>query len=260
MKTRYVKIPNAIILDRDLRPSSKRVYVALLSCRRNDSTVHKTYAELASLSGCSTGTVCSALTELTQRGYVFTDRKYRPSKGLGTVVRDTNVYTLNHADCSCSYTLIPCKLLKLHITHAAFLVALYVLKLMGMGKRAWASLRKGFQKELALSRTTICAAIRQLIQCNALVRLRCLKANRSYSCSTFIMLLWGESVQTQECLSFRPETPDESMVDGGSFFEKHPIINQITGWTYYAEKIRFCYLRKIFLKQECGLVQNPRPP
>lgn len=260
MKTRYVKVSNAIILDKALRPSSKRVYIALLSCQQKDRTVHKTYAELASLSGCSAGTVRTALAELTQGGHIFTDRKYRLSEGMQAVVRDTNVYTLINTDCSSGYTLVPCKLLKLHITHAAFLVALYILKLVGMGKRAWPSLRKGFQKQLALSRTTICAAIRQLIQCNALVRLRCLKTNRCYSCSTFIMLLWGESAPAQKASSFSPETPEKPPVDCGSIFVKLPVINKITQWFHYTEKTAFNYLRKISLKQERCSAQNSRPP
>lgn len=225
MKTRFGKVVDALILDQCIRPSSKRVYLGLLRCQ-NKGSVRRTYFELSKLCGCSEGTVRKAVAELSGAGYITIEKKFWYCEEKKVLLRDTNVYHIVPHNDRDGYTLVPFKLLDLKITNSAFLVAMYLMKLIGMKKRAWPSLRKGFQKALGLSRTTICAAIQQLVSCGALLYMHCMKKNRAFSCNTYMILLWGEKQSTPVSVETeQTATPDK----GGSIFNRHPVSTKITG-------------------------------
>lgn len=259
MKTRFVKMSNALILDSSLKPSRKRVYQALLANQR-DGQVRRTYAELAACSGCSVGTVRQAVADLAAAGYIGITKTYRFSEAAEQLLKDTCIYRIHPQDFSLGFAMVPCKLLKQHITHAAYLVALYLLKLIGTGRRAWPSLRRGFEQALGLSRTTVCDAVRQLMSCKILVRLRCLTASRAYSMSSYYLTLWGEetaAVGTNDSCSAMickgcPNAGELSASSdrGGSVFDKHPLSTKIT-WSSMLRKrekgvLEFVKLNKYF--------------
>ena len=225
MKTRYGKMSDSIILDRNLRPSSKRVYLGLLRCQHS-GTVRRTYLQLAKICGCSVGTVRQGVAELASAGYITIEKKYWYCEELKELLRDTNAYHIIPQNDRDGYTLVPFKLLDLKITNAALLVALYLMKRIGMKRRAWPSLRRGFQASLGLSRTTICAAIRQLAACGALFYMQCLKTNNALSCNTYMILLWGESCSLTSSAEVAQAAPDGT---GGSVLSKHQVITKITG-------------------------------
>ncbi|HIT33127.1 MAG TPA: hypothetical protein IAC31_00680 [Candidatus Faecousia intestinigallinarum] len=239
MKTRYVKLENRAILDPSLRPSTLRVYAALRSCAR-EGRVRSTYLALSRTSRCAVGTVRRAVQLLEQQGYLATEKQYWRPDGAEEVWRDTNVYLLKPQDFSQGYTLVPCKLLALPITHAAFSVGVYLLKLAGCGQRAWPSLRRGFQRQLGLSRTTVCTALRQLTAYRAFLRLPCRKKNRACTMSSYIPLLWGEEKT--------PALP----LEGGSVFDKPPVKHKITSGFLPGWKRRFVKVfRKIGAAARC---------
>lgn len=253
MKTRYVKVCNQLILDETLKPSSKRIYIALLASQKNGH-VHRTYADLAKQSGCSARTVSQAVAELARQGYITMTAAFRFSETAQAVLRDTNQYSIVSISDDRGFTLVPCKLLKMPLTHSAFLLAVYLLKLIGSGKRAYPSLRY-CQRQLNMARATICAAIRQLASCKVLVYLRCLKSNRAYACSTYILTLWGDAVGfTAAAIPTSPApAAAASEVKGGSIFAEHPVNTKITG-ELLAEKEDLKYsIRKIFFRRTGNL-------
>lgn len=254
-KTQYICMSNRIIMDQRLKPSAVRVMSVLIRFRRPDGTASLALERIASLSSCSVRTVQSSIKSLSEAGYMAVEANYRRS-GID-VLRTTNIYHLPAQGLTEGYTQIPVKLCTAPVTHAAFRVACYLLKLIGTGKRAFPSLRKGFEKSLGLARATVIAAIRQLVSNGFFFVLACRKANRARSMNSYCVCAWGESVQ-QEAVSVSQK--------GGLIFAKPCFIPKITRVIYLRKKSDyFCY-RKMFLKQEAKLClsevdcKHPRPP
>ena len=238
-KTQYVCMSNAIILDRRLKPSAVRVMSALLRFRRSNGTASVTLERLAATANCSVHTVQSAVRSLADNSYLTVEANYR-RVGLDAL-RTTNIYHITAQDMTKGYTQIPVKLCAAPITHAAYLVGCYLFKLIGVGKRAFPSLRKGFEKSLGLARTTVIAAIRQLVSNGFFYILSCRKANRAMSMNSYCVCAWGESIVPQA--EVFPEM-------GGLIFAKPCIIPKITDRTYQRKKRIIFYIRKTILKLE----------
>ena len=188
-KNSYVAVPNTIITDPELYPSTKRVYVAMLAYKSRKGTLHKTVSQLAVRSHCSPSAVQQAIAELTSRGLVQRSRRYRYSAVLKRKIYASNTYTLAKRDLSTGYTLIPRSLLTRELTHAAFLVALYLYMTAGRKGRAYPSLQH-IADALYLAKSTVCVAIDALRLLQEFYRYHCRKENHAYSCNSYYPTGW----------------------------------------------------------------------
>lgn len=191
-KNSYIAVPNTVITDPGLYPSAKRVYVAMLACSSRKGTVRKTVAELAARSHCSPSAVQGAIAALMEQGMVQRWRRYRRSAYLQWKVYAGNEYTIAKRDLSAGYTLIPRSLLPRKLTHAAFLVALYLYMAAGRKGRAYPSLRH-IAEVLYLSKSTVCLAVSALQLRQELYRYRCRKENHAYACNSYYPTGWIRS-------------------------------------------------------------------
>lgn len=224
-KQSYVVVPNWVITDPEMYPSTKRVMVALLAYSSRHSTVRKSLDQLAVLANCSPATVQRALDELQIRGIVHRIRCFRYSAFLSRPVYAKNAYQIKKAKLSGSYTLVPRELLKANVSHATFCVALYIYMTAGRRGRSWASLRTA-AKQMDLSKATICRAMKALRLAQVLVRYFCIKANRAHSCNSYYPTAWvrlGGLKNTEE------DHLDLFSFDGGLNFVEQRVINKIAG-------------------------------
>ena len=119
-------------------------------------------------------------------------RRYRRSAYLQRKVYAGNEYTIAKRDLSAGYTLIPRSLLPRKLTHAAFLVALYLYMAAGRKGRAYPSLRH-IAEVLYLSKSTVCLAVSALQLRQELYRYRCRKENHAYACNSYYPTSWIRS-------------------------------------------------------------------
>lgn len=222
-KQDYFAMPNDIITDPVMYPSTKRVLSAMLAYCSRHSTIRKSLEELALLSGCSAATVQKALAELETRGIIRRIRCFRYSRYLSRPVYAKNAYQIKRSKLQGSYTLVPRELLTAKISHATFVVALYIYKAAGRTGRSWPSLRTA-AKRTDLSKATICRALEALRKAQIIVRYFCIMANRAHSCNSYFPTSW---VRAGHC---KPSqiTPEIFSVLGGLKFIEHPVINKIS--------------------------------
>lgn len=213
-KQSFAGMANHVITDPQLYPSTKRVFFAMLAYCSRHGTVRKSIKELAVLSHCSPSTVQQALEQLQERGFIHKIRCFRYSHALSRPVYARNAYQIKRGKLTGSYTLVPRELLKLDVTHSAFVAALYIYMKSGRQGRSYASLRTTAE-QVYLSKATICRAMEALRHAQALVRLLCIKANRAFSCNSYFPTAW---------IRF--------LVGGGLIFSKHHVKNKITGDLY----------------------------
>lgn len=220
----YVVAYNRFILDRQLYPSTKRVFTAMLKYSSRHGTVRKTVEELAALSGCSPSTVQQAIEQLQEYGYIRRIRCYRYSVFYTRPVFDSNTYYIRKKKLGDSYTLIPVELLTADISHAMFVVALYIYKTAGRVGRSWASLR-AIARWADLSKATVCRALKVLKQLQLLASLLCIKANKAHSCNSYYPTSWVRpgGVKCQKASGRK-----KVFAAGGLIFNKHQVINKIT--------------------------------
>ena len=217
-KQSFAGMANHVITDPQLYPSTKRVFFAMLAHCSRHSTVRKSVKELATLSHCSPATVQQALEQLQERGFIHKIRCFRYSQTLSRPVYARNAYQIKRSKLTGSYTLVPRELLKLDVTHSAFVAALYIYMKAGRQGRSYASLRTA-AAQVGLSKATVCRAMQVLRQVQALTRLFCVMANKAFSCNSYFPTAW-----------VRP------FVGGGLIFSKHQVSNKITGVLYSEEK------------------------
>lgn len=216
----YVRVPNWIDDDHLMYDSTKRVLAALLACAGSRMTALKSQEELAAMAGCCRNTVIKAVRELTDRGILFTTRRYRYSKRLGKTVRGKTRYHIRRCDRG-SYTLLPRELLPAGLTPAEFAMALHTYRLAGGKGRCFPSLGL-FAGQTDHARSTVCRCMKKLHLRQIISRLRCRKQNRAYACTSYYPIAW---VRKGPARSLSP--------NGGSLiFAQLPVINKITRGFY----------------------------
>ena len=226
----YFPMPNCVIVEETLYYSTKRVFSTMLAyCGRHD-TVRKSIEELAVLSGCCEATVQQALEQLEALGYIRKIHRWRYSRFFSRPVFDKNAYEINRKKLSGGFTLVPRELLRADVTHSAFVVALYVYMKSGRAGRSWASLRHT-AKQLDMSKATVCRALELLRRLQILARLRCRKANRAFACNSFYPTAWVRPGKTGT------QARKLFAVTGGLIFDKHKVINKITGVSIWRGRI-----------------------
>lgn len=225
-------VPNELIHDQGLHFTTKKVaLVLLLLAGRKSRSVCVTFAELACLAHCSPATAQQSVAELISGGYLFKSRRYRYGQDQQHLIYDANAYHWLRRQGG--YTLIRRELLDYSLTPAAFANLLYLYCCAGRKGRAWPSLRhiaglleKSGKHGMDMAKSTVCRALGLLRHLQAVIRLRCLKDDRSFASNSYLptdMVISQTPVDDQI-------THSENFLDGGSpIFSKPKIINQITG-------------------------------
>lgn len=238
----YIKLSNGIFTH-GMKASTMRILVCLLSGSRqhldpDTVTISKTASELMVRCGCSRETFYAALRELKELEIIRAEHTYRYSGIEQRVIYAKNTYTIdlakinNGAD---GYFRVPRALLGAKISHNAFMVALYLYRLVGGADRAYPSLRK-LGQYLNMAHSSVCDALKQLRKCLIFIRSHCRLWN------------WGQNQLSKcyACNSYRPtysagtlcviggikNTPTLFVGGGGPKIEQHPSKNKITGVLY----------------------------
>ena len=102
----YAVIPNQLILDSRLRPSTRRVAVTLYAYRGRDNVLCKSMKVLTKLCHCCRKTLLQALEQLEELRYLKRRHRCRWSQRLKRPIYKANRYYL-HVDLSQGYTLMP---------------------------------------------------------------------------------------------------------------------------------------------------------
>lgn len=248
----YVKIDNGIF-SLGMKASTMRVLVCLLACGRkhvdpdtgtvdpNTVTVSKTAADLMERCRCSRQTFYAALSELKDLGILQAEHTYRYSDAERRLIYAKNTYTLDLAKLKNSaegYSRVPRALLGAKITHNAFLVALYLYRLVGGSDRAYPSLRK-LGQYLCMAHSSICDAMKQIRKLYIFIRSHCRlwswlgkRLSKCYACNTYRPTY---SAGIPAIVGIK-NTPTLFVGGGGPKIIQHPVINNITGVFYSQEK------------------------
>lgn len=222
--TGYIRVPNWIDDDIQMYDSTKLVLFALLASVGSRMTVCISQDQLAALSGCCRNTVAKALRELTERGILFSTRRYYYSRCLKQVVRGKTRYYLRRCGADSSFTLVPRELLAAQMTPAEFTAALHAYRLAGRTGRCCPSLRR-FASQIDHAKSTVCRAMKKLHLRQVISKLKCLKKNNAYACNSYYPTAW-----------VRKKGAGAGSLTGGRKFEQPQVINKITEGFYFEGK------------------------
>ena len=215
----YIAIPNQLLLDPMLRPSTKRVAVALYAYRNHRSnSICRTVKALAVMAHCCRNTVLQALEELEERHFLKRKHRYGWNTELQRVVYKANRYTLS-MDMSRGYTLVSRTLLRAEITHAQFAVLLLLCAKQGQANHSYPSLRR-MAAALLLAKSTICIAIRVLVHKQHLAANHCRNHFGSYSCNSyFLIVTWDAATLPGALATAYHSGGGKSTPPGGLIFD-----------------------------------------
>ena len=208
-------VPNNLITDTALSYTTKRVaFVLLLLAGRKGRYVTASFAALARLCKCSTTTAQKAVKELCARSYLLKSNRYHFGEKQNHLIYASNRYLWLRREGG--YTLVSRDILAYDLTSAAFVTLLYLYRCAGRKGRAFPSLRRIAEVGLAMSKSTVCLALKALRLLQAVVRHKCMTRRRCHSSSSYYLTNF---VFSRNQLSY----------EGGPKNDKLISINQITG-------------------------------
>lgn len=179
-------VPNNLITDTTLSYTTKRVaFVLLLLSGRKGRYVTVSFAALAQLCKCSTTTAQKAVKELCAQGYLLKSNRYHFGEKLNHLIYASNRYFWLRREGG--YTLVSRDILAYDLTPAAFVTLLYLYRCAGRKGRAFPSLRRIAKVGLAVSKSTVCLALKALRLLQALVRHKCITQHRCHSSSSYYL-------------------------------------------------------------------------
>ena len=208
-------VPNNLITDTALSYTTKRVaFVLLLLAGRKNRYVTASFAALARLCRCSTTTAQKAVKELCAQGYLLKSNRYHYGEEQNHLIYASNRYLWLRREGG--YTLVSRDILAYDLTPATFVTLLYLYRCAGRKGRAFPSLRRIAEVGLAMSKSTVCLALKALRLMQALVRHKCMTRRRCHTSSSYYLTNF---------VFIRNQLPSE----GGPKSDKPIFINQITG-------------------------------
>ena len=179
-------VPNNLITDTALSYTTKRVaFVLLLLAGRKGRYVTVSFAALAQLCKCSATTAQKAAKELCAQGYLLKSNRYHFGEKLNHLIYASNRYLWLRREGG--YTLVSRDILAYDLTPAAFVTLLYLYRCAGRKGRAFPSLRRIAEVGLAMSKSTVCLALKALRLLQALVRHKCITQHRCNSSSSYYL-------------------------------------------------------------------------
>ena len=208
-------VPNNLITDANLSYTTKRVaFVLLLLAGRKGRYVTVSFAALARLCKYSTTTAQKAVKELCAQGYLLKSNRYHFGEKQNHLIYASNRYLWLRREGG--YTLVSRDILAYDLTPASFVTLLYLYRGAGRKGRAFPPLRRIAEVGLAMSKSTVCLALKALRLLQALVRHKCITRHRRHSSSSYYLTNF---VFSRNQLLFS---------GGGSKNDKPISINQIT--------------------------------
>ena len=216
-------VPNNLITDTALSYTTKRVaFVLLLLAGRKGRYVTASFVALARLCKCSTTTAQKAVKELCAQGYLIKSNRYHFGEKQNHLIYASNFYLWLRREGG--YTLVSRDILAYGLPPAAFVTLLYLYRCAGRKGRAFPSLRQIAEVGLAMSKSTVCLALKALRLLQALVRLKCMTRSHCYASSSYYLTNFVFS-------------RNQLLSSGGGPKNDKPIsINQIT--EYHTERKR----------------------
>ena len=201
---RKIEVPNRLIYSRELTPSAKRVALAILTYQWEKPRKHhicKKLRYIAERAGVCVTTARAALNQLECEGFLTCRHSYCYSEEVGRVVYAESTYCV-HGEKGKKYTLIPYitarKLLASSITHAQFVVYLFLASCQGaQNDHAWPALRYT-AKCTDLSKATVCRAIIILSRVQFVNRRHCWNQRGCYSKNSYYVIvnvIWSPIAQ-----------------------------------------------------------------
>ena len=123
--------------------------------------------------------------ELCAQGYLIKSNRYHFGEKQNHLIYASNRYLWLCREGG--YTLVSRDILAYDLTPAAFVTLLYLYRCAGRKGRAFPSLRRIAEVGLAMSKSTVCLALRALRRLQALVRHKCMTRRRCHaSCSYYL--------------------------------------------------------------------------
>ena len=179
-------VPNNLITDANLSYTTKRVaFVLLLLAGRKGRYVTVSFAALARLCKYSTTTAQKAVKELCAQGYLLKNNRYHFGEKQNHLIYASNRYLWLRREGG--YTLVSRDILAYDLTPASFVTLLYLYRCAGRKGRAFPSLRRIAEVGLAMSKSTVCLALKALRLLQALVRHKCITQHRCNSSSSYYL-------------------------------------------------------------------------
>ena len=208
-------VPNNLITDTNLSYTTKRVaFVLLLLAGRKGRYVTVSFAALARLCKYSTTTAQKAVKELCAQGYLLKSNRYHFGEKQNHLIYASNRYLWLRREGG--YTLVSRDILAYDLTPASFVTLLYLYRCAGRKGRAFPSLRRIAEVGLAMSKSTVCLALKALRLLQALVRHKCMTRRQCHASSSYYLTNFVFS-------------RNQLLFSGGSPKNDKPIsINQIT--------------------------------
>ena len=223
----YAVIPNQLILDSRLRPSTRRVAVTLYAYRGRDNVLCKSMKVLTKLCHCCRKTLLQALEQLEELRYLKRRHRCRWSQRLKRPIYKANRYYL-HVDLSQDYTLMPRSILRIDVTHTQFSVYLLLMARQGQSSHSYPSLRR-ISATLWIAKSTVCLAVAVLVHGQFIARNHCRTRMGCYSCNCYYLIVIQEVRQSSESLTTAYHaSANMASPGGGPIFSTVMSINNIT--------------------------------
>ncbi len=221
----YAAIPNKLIQDTSLRPSTKRVAFTLYAYRSRSNVLCRSVNALAKLCHCCRNTVIRAINELEAHHYLKRNHRHRYSTVLHRPVYKSNRYLLK-VDMSQGYTLIPRCVLRAEITHTQFSVYLLLFARQGRSSHSFPSLRR-MAEALWIAKSTACVAVAVLVSGQYIARNHCCNRFGSFSCNCYYVIV-VELTAAQPLTTAYHAAADLASPGGGPIFDTVLVTNNIT--------------------------------
>jgi DNA-binding MarR family transcriptional regulator len=196
------KMPNKLLLDKDLSFSTRILGAALYSRINRLNTCRKSLKELAALCHRSEGNVETGLKELEKHGYITRQKRSWYHYGRGRMEKARTVYTC--APITGGFTIVPRSVFQYDLTPSRTLVLLYLC--LHTGEREAFPSYTRIARDLHMSRSTATDSAKELDSLGILYIRNCIKANGSYSNNSYFFLhqTTGAAERSSEAGRVRP--------------------------------------------------------
>jgi DNA-binding MarR family transcriptional regulator len=178
------KMPNKLLLDKDLSFSTRILGAALYSRINRLNTCRKSLKELSTLCHRSEGNVETGLKELEKHGYITRQKRSWYHHGRGRMEKTRTVYTC--APITGGFTIVPRSVFQYDLKPSRTLVLLYLYFHTGE-REAFPSYTR-IARDLHMSRSTATDSTKELGRLGILYIRKCINSNGSYSNNSYFFL------------------------------------------------------------------------
>ncbi len=185
MKQRTFKIPNALIRDTRLSPTARKVGVVLYARTNALGYCHKSLTQIAEQSGCAVSTARTALRELSDAGWITSQKTFVWNAQVNRKVYGKTAYQIRPLPQK-GWTLIPRSFLarNVELNPSAFVVAIYLYVAADATRRAFPSIAK-IADAVGLSARTVCRTLEKIRHMGEWFVMRCVSRMGDYAANSY---------------------------------------------------------------------------